>query len=196
MVSIYLKSALRSIQKRKTNTIVSVIGLSVGFASFIIISLFIKYELDRDKYNDNYHRIYRIQTYKTQTDELFIQSTPAVYEYIRNKYADVENQAIVHHNQEVYLWVDDSAIPVKTTGQFADQAFIEIFSYDILSGSKTDALIEPFSIVLSASLARTLYGDENPVGATLLLDKKYPLKITAVFNDLPLNSHLRPDLRK
>lgn len=193
MLNIYLRSAFRSIQKRKTNTLISVIGLSIGFASFIIISLFIKYELDWDKFNTNYKRVYRIQTYKTQTDEQFTQATPAVYEFIKNKYSDIENQAVVHHNQEVYLSVADSALSIKATGQYADQASIEIFSYDILSGSKTDALNEPFTIAISASLAETLYGDEDPVGATLLLDKKYPLKITAVYNDLPLTAHLRPD---
>ena len=193
MAGIYLKSAFRSLQKRKTNTIIAVIGLSVGFASFIIIGLFIKYELDWDKFNTNYKRIYRIQTYKTVNDERFMQSTPAVYEFIKSKYQGIENQAVVFPSQEEYLSVSESDPTVKGKGQYADQGFIDIFSYTMIYGKKENALNDPFSIILSKSLAKTLFRNENPVGSSLLLDKKHLLNVTGVYEDLPKNAHLRPD---
>ena len=122
-----------------------------------------------------------------------MQSTPAVYEFIKNKYADIENQAVVFPSQEEYLSVSEGNLTVKAKGQYTDQGFIDIFSYDMISGNKANALVEPFSITLSASLANSLFGDENPVGSSLLLDKKHLLNVTGVFAELPKNAHLRPD---
>lgn len=175
------------------NTLLSIIGLTVGFSSFIIVSLFIKYELGWDRFNANYKHIYRIQTYKTVSDELIMQSAPAVSEHIKNKYDDIVNQALVNPDQIEYLSVSVDQATIKAKGQYADQSFIEIFSYEIKTGTLENALQDPFSIILSSSLSNTLFGDMNPVGNTLLLNKKHPLKITGVYNDLPKNAHLRPE---
>jgi len=72
----------------------------VGFFAFILINLFIKYEFDWDKHNQNYNRIYRIQTYKVADDEKIMQTSPALSAFIRNKYNDIEEQAIVFPDQE------------------------------------------------------------------------------------------------
>jgi putative ABC transport system permease protein len=175
------------------NTLLSIIGLTVGFSSFIIISLFIKYELDWDRFNTNYEHIYRIQTYKTVSDELIMQSAPAVSEFIKNKFEDIENQSLVFPDQIEYLSASADQAAIKAKGQYADQHFMEIFSYEMKSGTSENALKEPFSIILSSSLSNTLFGDINPVGNTLLLNKKQLLKITGVYEDLPKNAHLRPE---
>lgn len=72
----------------------------MGFFAFILINLFIKYEFDWDKHNQNYNRIYRIQTYKVADDEKIMQTSPALSAFIRNKYNDIEEQAIVFPDQE------------------------------------------------------------------------------------------------
>lgn len=193
MIYTLFKSALRSIQKRKMNTLLSIIGLTVGFSSFIVVSLFIKYEFGWDRFNTNYEHIYRIQTYKTVSDELVMQSAPAVSEHILNKYDDIENQALVKPDQIEYLSISANHPAIKSKGQYADQSFIEIFSYEMKTGTLVNALQDPMSIILSASLSNTLFGDLNPLGNTLLLNKKQPLKITGVYKDLPKNAHLRPE---
>lgn len=193
MNPILFKSAFRNLQNRKWYTILSLLGLSVGFSAFIIIGLFIKYELDWDTFNENYANIYRIQTYKTVGDEHVMQSAPAIYQDIKNKYSDIENQALVFSNQIKYLSVKEEQDPVEAEGQYSDQGFLDIFSYNFVAGTKSTALSEPLSIVLSETLAETLFGTENPVGSNMLLDKKHPLKVTGVFEDQPKNAHLQPE---
>lgn len=81
----------------------------------------------------------------------------------------------------------------KEKGIYADQDFLNIFSFKLNNGDINQALVEPFSVLLSETLSVKLFPDENPVGKTLLLDKKYTLKITGTYDDLPKNAHLRPD---
>lgn len=175
------------------NTLLSIIGLTVGFSSFIMIGLFIKYEFDWDRFNTNYEQIYRIQTYKTVSDELVMQSAPAVSEHIKNKYDDIKNQALVKPDQNEFLSISEDQPTIKAKGQYADQQFLEIFTYEPKWGDLENALTEPFSIILSASLSKNLFNDQNPVGHMLLLNKKKLLKITGVYKDLPKNAHLRPE---
>ncbi|MCG8309015.1 MAG: ABC transporter permease [Cytophagales bacterium] len=187
------KSAIRSLQKRKVNTLLSIIVLSIGFGTFIIISLFIKYELSWDKFNENYANIYRIQTYKTAVDELIMHSSAAISENLKNnQYDDILNQSLVLPDWEVYLSTSDEGAFIREKGQCADQNFLEIFYCDFVAGSMQNALTEPFSIILSESLADNLFNHENPIDKTLILDKKYALKITGVYRDLPKNTHLQP----
>lgn len=187
------KSALRSLHHRKWYSILSLLGLSVGFSAFIIIGLFIKYELDWDKFNDNYKNIYRIQTYKTAGNEHMMQTAPAIYYDIKNMYSDIESQALVFSNQVKHLSLSEEQDPIEAEGQYGDQGFLDIFSYNFVTGAKSSALTEPMSIVLSETLAKTLFGTEDPVGSTLLLDKKHSLKVTGVYADQPKNSHLQPE---
>jgi len=193
MITTLLKSAIRSLQKRKWYTALSILGLSVGFSSFIIIGLFIKYELTWDRFNENYDNIYRIQTFKTVGEEYIMQSSPAIIDDIEKKYFDVINQSLVFANQLKYLSPSKEQEPVEMDGQFADQGYLDIFTFHFIYGSEKESLAEPMKIILSRSASEALFGSENPVGTTLWYEKKVPLTVTGVYEDLPKNSHLRPE---
>ena len=193
MLQSIIKSAIRNITKRKFNTVLSIIGLTVGYSSFILISMFIKYELSWDSYNDHYDNIYRIQTYKTVEDERLMQTTPAISRYLDNKFSDIRKHGIVLPYQKEFLSASLKNEVIEKEGQYADQNYLDIFSYKFIYGNRNSALIEPLSIILSSNVASLLFQDENPVGKTIVLQKKHNLKVTGVYNDLPKNSHLRPD---
>lgn len=165
----------------------------MGFSSFIIISLFIKYELNWDRFNENYDHIYRIQTIKTVGDEYIMQTAPPVIDHIRNKYSDILNQGLVFPNQVKYLSATSEKEPVELEGQYADQGYLDVFTFQFTSGSERQPLMEPMSIILSRFTAELLYGTVDPVGLTLWLDKKFPLKVTGVYENLPKESHLDPE---
>ena len=188
-----LKSAFRSISKRKVNSLLSVLGLSVGFSTFIIVSLFIKYELSWDKFNENYEHIYRIQTYKVNEDESVMQSTPAINEFLKNRYHDILNQSLLFSDQKLFLSVDKEQNPLALDGQYADQGYLDMFTLDFISGNEENALIEPMSIVLSETAVQLLFGEDKPINQTIWLEKKYPLKITGIYRNLPKDAHLRPE---
>ncbi len=187
------KSAIRSLQHRKWYSVLSILGLSVGFSAFIIIGLFIKYELSWDTFNENYENIYRIQTYKTNSDTYWMQSAPTVIDHIRNKYDDIENLGIAFTDPLTYISTSRNEAPIEAEGQYADQGYLDIFTFDFIYGVAAVALREPNSVIISSSTSKKLYGTDNPVGNILWFDKKHQLKITGVYTDLPKNSHLQPD---
>ena len=172
MISLLLKSVLRSLQKRKGYSFLSVITLSVGFSAFIIISLFIKYELNWDRFNEHYDNIYRIQTYKVNEDEHIMQSPPAINDFIKNKYQEIINQGLIFSDRRLFLSVAQEQNPLELDGQFADQGCLNMFTYDFISGNKANALEDPMSIVLSETAAKMLLGSEKPSDRTIWLAKK------------------------
>src|SRR5262249_45992650 len=75
----------------------------------------------------------------------------------------------------------------------ADSNVFDVFTHDIVYGDPHTALSKPGSIAISRRMAQRYFGDENPIGRTLTMDKGGPLNIALVFDDLPENSHLRYD---
>lgn len=193
MIKLLLRSAFRNLQNRKWYTLLSIMGLSVGFSAFIIISLFIKYELSWDRFNENYDHIYRIQTYKVNEGERIMQSPPAINEFIKNKYHDIKNQSLVYSDQRLFLSAAKEENPFELDGQFADQEYLDMFTYDFISGNGDKALREPMSIILSETAVQVLFGDGDPSNQTIWLGKKYQLKVTGIYHDLPHDAHLRPE---
>lgn len=172
----------------------SIIGLTIGFVSFILISLFIKYEKNADKHNENYDRIYRIQMIKTIDDTKWMQTPPALSLLIKNRFNEIEKQAVVFPNNEGgYIYLPDGRLFRESMGLYAEQDFLSIFSFSFIYGDKDNALLDPTSMIISESLANKYFPGENPVGKMILREKKYPFTITGVYEDLPQNSHLLPD---
>jgi len=155
--------------------------------------MFIKYELSWDSYHENFERIYRIQTDITSQNEKIMQSSPALYSYLNNRFTDIEKHGIVMPDEKVFLSISEYDESIEEKGQYADQGYLEMFTFEFIEGSKVGALTDPMSIVISSSLAKKLFKQENPVGKMVLLQKKHNLKVTGVYQDLPEDSHLKPE---
>ena len=194
MILTILKSSFRNIFKKRFYSLFSILGLTIGFVSFILISLFLKYEKNADKHNENYDRIYRIQMLKTIDNTRWMQTPPALSPLIKNRFSEIEKQAVVFPNNEGgYIYLPDGRLFRESMGLYAEQDFLSIFSFTFIYGDKDKALIDPASMIISESLAEKYFPGENPVGKTILREKKYPFTITGVYKDLPQNSHLLPD---
>lgn len=194
MILTIIKSSFRSISKRRFYSLFSILGLTIGLVSFILISLFIEYEKNADKHNENYDRIYRIQMLKTIDNSRWMQTPPALSMLIKDRFNEIEKQAVVFPNNEGgYIYLPDGRLFRESMGLYAEQDFLSIFSFSFIYGNKDQALIEPASMIISETLAEKYFPGENPVGKTILREKKYPFTITGVYKDLPQNSHLLPD---
>ena len=76
---------------------------------------------------------------------------------------------------------------------FADPEMFEIFDYELLSGDKKTALKEPYTMILSESLVKKYFRNDDPVGKTLIIDEDDEVKITGVFKDMPETTHFAAD---
>lgn len=195
MLKYFFKLAFRNIKKNKTNTFISMIGLVVGLTSFILISSYVNHELSFNKYNSNYDNIF-ISKVKYHMPEGIVEgsSTPyPVVETLISEYPEVKFgvrfaslYAQIKNEENNKSFFEDNA-------RFVDNDFINIFSVNVLYGDKENPLSEPNTIVLTKKIASKYFDDENPVGKTLLYDGKTNIKVTALIDDLPVNSDFRYD---
>lgn len=199
MILNYFKTAFRSIQKQKGHFFLNVIGLTVGMVSCLLILLYVQHEISFDRFNAHYGEIYRVQAslvYGGNDGENAQVGAPTGPALVRD-YPEVK--------AAVRLWQNGSCLVTHGNGSdevnsftergigYADPSFFDIFSIPLVSGERGRVLQNPYTMVLSESMAKKYFGDENPIGKTLLLDNKKQYEIQGVYADFPDNSHFSFD---
>jgi len=186
----YFITSVRSLMRNKGFSIINIVGLAVGLATFSLISFYVYNELSFDRYHKNSDRIFRIVENLRTENELLLQSTssppmgprmlkdfPEVESYVRfqNWNLLVSRNGISYYEPESYI---------------ADSTVFDVFSFHLLKGDQKTALREPYSIVLTETMAKKYFANEDPIGQTLKMDNDN-FKVTGVMEDVPVNSHFR-----
>jgi putative ABC transport system permease protein len=194
MLSAHLTSAVRHLKSRKLYSAINIAGLTVGLACFILIAVFVRHELSYDSQWANADRIYRIsRDFYAQPDgngyEMkFATSTPGMAALLEQNFPQIETTARMTVAEVALSRAQDEA-PLLETAAAADPEILDIFDFDWLEGTPAGALDAPFTAVLTESTARKYFGERDPIGATLLLERTYPVRVTGVIADLPDNTH-------
>ena len=185
----YFKTAWRSIGNNRTSSIINISGLAVGMAVALLIGLWIYDELSFNKYHENYDRIAQIMTRGVDAkDGPYVNNSvqyPLATE-LQTSYADNFRHIIkASWVQDYILSAGDKKLSGK--GQFMDEDAPSMLTLKMKEGSR-NALHDPHSILLSASLAKSLFGNADPINKIILISNKTSVKVTGVYEDLPLNS--------
>ena len=184
-----LKSIYKSITKYPLSTSLNVLSLVIAFSGIITLLLYVSYEKSFDKYNKNYERVYKVTVGKDGA------SVPAVMaSVIRENLPHVEAISPLWHTRRLVSIpkVDEKAAVFSTSGFFAENDILDIFTFNFIYGNRENALTLPNTIVLTQSLATKLFGDKDPLGQTVnLQDEAYTC--TAVVADFPDNSSISAD---
>lgn len=199
----YLKVSFRNLLKRKYFFILNIICLSIGILSFLLISNFIIFEKAYDKFHDNSENIYRVvtKTYKAGEIDVCTPGNPhPLGPLVNSEFDEVQNHVRLHKLGNNIGLFEISSGEVKmseTSVLFADPSFFSVFSFDLVVGSKTNALNEPNQIVISESLAKKYFNSIDVIGTVLQLKHPsgiYSWTISGVIEDMPKNSHLKFDM--
>lgn len=195
MILIYIKRILRRVRKNKASTFINIIGLSAGLTCFILISLWVNDELGFDKFHSNFDRIARlveIRNMDGKTEESARTSAPMAAA-LEQDFPEIEKTVRLRLREEI---VQQNEKQFSQSGiLLTDQAFFDIFSFRFLSGDKSQALTQPYSIVLTKTAAEKYFGNVNPLGQSLLIfmndtsGRGANYKVTGVVEDPPNNSH-------
>ncbi len=189
-----IRIGLRHLRRNKTFAFINVLGLSIGLACCVTIGLYAYSEFSFDTFHQNHRSIYRVNKItnekgkESQHDALTPgKLAPAVVTEIPDVLAATKfrpwfNEMLVSHDT-TRLKLDDVA--------YADASFLRVFDFPLLQGAKATALSEPATAVITEATARKYFGNENPVGKTLITLNNIPVTITAVAKDVPANSSLR-----
>jgi putative ABC transport system permease protein len=191
MVKNYLKIALRNLFKNKGISFINIFGLSAGMAVTMLIGLWIWNELSYDKYHAHYDRIAQVwQREFTGEQSGAYNSMPIpLAAELRTSYANDFKQVVLASIGTHTVSFGDKKF--TSMGAFMENGAPELFSLNILKGNQ-DVLKEPGSVLLSASFAKSLFGDKDPMDQFIKLDNnsKLGIKVTGVYEDLPENTTL------
>lgn len=195
MLKNYLKIAFRNLWRHKGFSLINIIGLAVGMTACFLIFMYVRFELSYDKFNQNYDQVYRLVTdIKSPQEVLHWSSASApMAPALQQDYPDdIKEYARVIGAG--FLVVNGDKKFQENNMDFVDPALFKIFTFPFIKGDPNTALNIPFSIVLTESMAKKYFGNDDIIGKSLLLDNKHPVTITGVVKDVPVNSHFNFDM--
>lgn len=163
--------------KNKVFTLINIFGLSVGIAVFILIILWVQIEFSYDKFNKKIDNIYRIEIGGS------VYMVSAIGQAFANEFPEIEKFVRFKGRGSTLLTSETETILVEDTFM-ADSTLFDIFTYEFIYGNPGDALVTPFSIVLTETTARTLFGDINPVGRAVKIDNSVEVTVTGIIKDV------------
>ncbi len=190
-----LKIAFRNIAKEKIYSLINILGLTIGISCSLFLVLYIMDELSYDNYHENKDRVYRVVTHFQEPDNAFswpIAQIPLAQE-LEETYTEVKRAVrYIDGGRELFVNPDQDKRFYEEEFYFADSSVFEVFSYEFIAGDAATALIAPNSLVLTESVARKYFDNEDPIGQSLQnADKNY--KVTGIIKDVPHNSHFTFD---
>jgi len=191
----YLKVAIRNLGKDRVSSFINILGLTIGFASTFFILLFVYHELQVDQSFEHGDRVYRITNderpyresgrYLATTAPPFaptlVEEYPEVEAAVRIRYADD-----VMFNFKHNLFYENKVI-------YVDPDFFTLFSFPLSKGDPAKAFDAPNSVVLTPSMAQKYFGNEDPLGKSILMNDEIPLQVTGVLQNDLKRTHLEFD---
>ena len=190
----YIKVALRSLIRHKGYSFINIAGLAVGIASFILIGLYVQYELDYDKFNENYERIYRVEQLKDYSGQKMmagVTDVPLGPALIRD-FPEITS-AVRLRPTGVLISRDGNTAYFEENGLHAENSLFEIFTFPLLKGDSKSALSDRFSIVMTERLAQKYFPDNDALGNIVQIEGRFDFTVTAIAKNPPPNSHFTFD---
>lgn len=191
LLSNYLVSAFRSLARHKMNLVLTIIGLSIGLASALMIALFTLNESSYDSFQPDASRTYRVVMHQKVNGNEYPMTSPRGYQFL-TKVTGVED--VLNLLKMDFVWngkvsIADDHFKLENIIA-APESLTDFIAIDILHGELATVLRQPNKIALSASEALRLFGTVNAVGKSfLLIENNQQMQVSAVFADFSDNSH-------
>ena len=201
----FFKNSIRTLSDNKLFSILNIIGLAAGIATSFLLAQYIVFEYSFDRFHKYAEDIYRVPLSYTGLEEvpgIYAQNHPTIGPTMKKDFPEVLDFCrFVHPNifiGNVAIKYTDESDQIKSFREesiyFADSSVFTMFSFPLIKGDARTALAEPYSIALSRSAAKKYFGNDEPIGKTLYFLGAMPLKVTAVFENIPENSHIKFDI--
>jgi len=197
MLKNYLLLGLMNLRKQKVFSLINILGLTVGITCCLMIFLFIKHEMSYDNFHEKGKDIYRVVREADldgdgSIDQVAYLSGPYSIA-LRNDYPDLIQKAIrVVPDNDLFTY-NNIAFNEKKV-YIVDSNFFQLFDFPLIKGDRATALKDQNSVVLTATAAKKYFGNEDPIGKVMSMNKKNNLTVTGVAADVPQNSHLDFDM--
>lgn len=188
----YFKATYRHLLRSKVNFIFKLGGLTLGLFSFLLISLYVSFQLSFDNYHNDFKNIYRVNSNRDENGKMeqYAMVPPAIGPALKAEFPEVRSFTRISEPTRAVIKYNDKLL--RSHGFIeADSSVFNVLTFKFLEGNK-HALDRPGTIVITKSLAEQIFGNEKPIGKMLSVpDKNNKIhEVTAVIEDLPRNTHL------
>ncbi len=195
MLKNYLLIAFRIIFRSKIFSLINIMGLTVGMACSILIFLWIKDELNYDKFHEKANDIYQVYLRVYEKTRVSIPQPTTSHELanpLKNKFTEILNTARMGKLGEMVVKYENKLF-IEPEGMAVDPSSFKIFTFPFVKGDPNSALENPYSIVLTEAMANKYFGNTDPVGKSIRLNNKWDFTITGIVDNIPSNSYIKFD---
>ncbi len=188
----YFKTSVRSIARNKLFSSINVVGLAISMSVGLLMITYLSKLLNYDSFHDKADRIYRVTTTQYGSDGTDELATTSVFigKKIQEEYSNVENIVLIHRWYGSGIGFSSAEKTIRLRPVFANEAFFEAFSFQLLQGNPQTALSKPFSLILTEANAKKLFGEKNPMGKVVETEDG-DFVVTGIIENIPYNSHMQ-----
>lgn len=191
MLKNYFITALRTLQRNKIYSFINIFGLALGIACCIMITLIIAREITYDRFHPASENLYRVvQDVSWGGGSTWTSCGAPMGPALKKDFPEVEEMTRIFRTARL---VSRESIDLRVQEDnfiYADPSFFTLFNFPLINGDPESALNDPYSILITESIARKYFADENPVGQLLRIENDYDIRITGVLADPPENTHI------
>lgn len=191
MLRSYIKTSMRSVARNKLFSTINIVGLAVGMSVSLLLIAFAHDLLSYDKFNEKGERIYRITSrakFKEGYSSKLATTSVKIGQLIKEKVPGVEEITMLQTEFAGDANVNGNFVPL--TGFYAEPSMLRIFTLPLVKGDAITALTEPYSIVLTETSAKKLFGSTDAFGKTIHINN-FDYKVTGILKDVPFFFHLQ-----
>ncbi|MFC2096114.1 ABC transporter permease [Bacteroidota bacterium] len=198
MIKNFFKTAIRNLFRQKAYSLINLLGLSIGIASFVIILIYVQHELSYDKFFKDSDRLYRVGL-KYNIDGIVFYSAlnpVPLAEGLKQEFPDIESVSRLYNKffSGGYTYINYEDQQFREDKVFwVDSTVFDVLGIDLLKGNKDEALKNTNSVVITQETAKRYFGDDDPIGKLLKFDDGNIYNVTGVAKSFPVNSHLHFD---
>jgi len=190
LVGNYIKIAFRKIRREKGYSLINVAGLAVGIACCLLILSWVRFELSYERFHKNATEIYRvISEFHSPGGEInyTLESQAPLAAALKQNYPEIINSA---RTLSADWKIGREGARFRESVWFVDPAFLDIFTFTFVQGDPATALSDPNSVILTETLAKKHFRNDNPIGKTVIGGRNTSLIVSGVIKDIPQKSHL------
>jgi len=193
MLKNYFKIAIRNLMRNTTFTFINIVGLSLGIAASMLIALWVTNEISYNRFHPNYDQLHQVNFFGNLNGAMgdWHEISYPIYEDLKTNHPAIKNATLTDLGSSHLLTFTNTR--VQKLGRFVTPEFLEVFHFDLVKGSVKNVLTDLYSIVLTESAAKALFGDQDPINKIIKIDNGSDVTVTGIIKDVPDNSTIKFD---
>jgi len=182
----YFKTAVRHIRRDKGYSFLNMAGLAIGMACFVLLMMWVQDEINWDLFHKNSRLLYRLKS------NMVSQPAP-LGPYLKTKYPEIANTVRFYFSEPLMMKYEEKYLD-EDGFVLADPSVFEMFTITFLAGDPATAFVNPDSVVLTEDAAKKYFGNANAVDRVLIVENRFPVRVTGVVKTPPRNSDIQFDI--